>query len=42
MKKGVAHPISKKTGYELKGKIIKLGTFDEVYKVNLSLLFVSV
>ena len=34
VKAGPAHPVSAKTGYELKGTIQKLGDFDEVYVVR--------
>jgi hypothetical protein len=33
IKNAVPHPVSEKTGIELKGKIEKLGGFDEVYVV---------
>lgn len=38
VKNAVPHPVSEKTGIELKGKIQKLGGFDEVYVVSLRLL----
>ena len=34
VKNAVPHPVSEKTGIELKGKIEKLGDFDEVYVVR--------
>ena len=34
VKNKVPHPVSAKTGIELKGKIEKVGNFDEVYVVR--------
>jgi len=36
IKNKVPHPVSEKTGIELKGKIEKVGNFDEVYVVSVS------